>query len=71
MLGYYNKTEAMQDKSKQESVENISHAIALAELLQGSRNRGGRGGGGGGGPLVPPTFVKGGPGPPNIYQELQ
>ena len=29
------------------------------------------GAGGGGGPLAPPTFVKGGPGPPNIYQELQ
>ena len=29
-------------------------------------------GGGGGGALAPPTFVKGGPGPPpNIYQEYQ
>ena len=28
-------------------------------------------GGGGGGALAPPTFVKGGPGPPNVHQELQ
>ena len=33
MVTLYNKTEAVQDKSKQESAENISHAIALAELL--------------------------------------
>ena len=33
MLTLYNKTEAVQDKSKQESAQNISHTIALAEIL--------------------------------------
>ena len=33
LVTLYNKIEAVQDKNKQKSAENISHAIALAELL--------------------------------------
>ena len=41
----------------------------LGLYKQGSRNRGGWGGGGGA--TGPSNFCEGGPGPPNIYQELQ